>query len=107
MTVSTVGELQLGLTALSDAIAAAKARFADLPADEQLVVDGLEIASIAFPELAPFMVAVPVAELLVNWIVANNTQGQPGSETPIHDVSRGSALQSMQHSTEQFPPFDE
>lgn len=79
-----VGELQAGLALLRDASIALLAGLKNLPADEAVIVDGLEIAAPFVPGLAPIIMAAPAAEFVIEWIVANNTQGQPGSQTPMH-----------------------
>lgn len=88
----TAGELQSGLALLRDASIALLAGLKNLPADEAVVVDGLEIAAPFVPGLAPVILAAPAAEFVLNWIVANNTQGRPDSITPMPNAgSRGGA----------------
>lgn len=71
---------------LSDALTAASHQFSDMAEDEAVVVD---VATIAAMLLAGPL--APIAEQLAPYVVAglfavirNNTQGRPGSQTPMH-----------------------
>lgn len=85
MTISiTAGGLKQGLTAVQDIIAALSAGLTDIPADEAVLLDAAKLAAMIDPALAPLIVVLPIAEAIVTWIVANNLQGRPGSQTPMH-----------------------
>ena len=75
--------LQKGLLALTDLITALEGHLKNLPADEAVVSDGLGIATVFVPALIPVAVALPAAEFLLDMLIARNTQGQPGSQTPM------------------------
>lgn len=85
MTVSlSASTLLQGLTALEDVITALDSHLLNVGADEQVVSDGLAIATVFDPALIPVAMALPAAEFLLALLIANNTQGQPGSQTPMH-----------------------
>lgn len=74
------------LTTLSDALSAASGQFKNMSADEAVVIDVATIAAMLFA--GPL---APVAEQLAPYVVAAvfevakyNTQGRPGSQTPMH-----------------------
>jgi hypothetical protein len=91
MTVSlTAATLQQGLTALTDVVTALQDHLLNIDADEAVVSDGLAIATVFDPALIPFAMALPAAEFLVALLIANNTQGQPGSQTPSISGKKGS-----------------
>lgn len=79
----TAAQLQLGLGILQDLTTALSDKLANIPADEAVAADALQIAIMIDPALAPAAALLPVAEFLVEWILANNTQGRPGSQTPM------------------------
>lgn len=96
MTAITIsaGELKAGLGAFQDVIAAYKDGFANVPEDEQVLFDGIKIAAPlvggAFGALAP--VLGPVIVFALVWAIEHNTQGRPGSQTPMHNSGgRGGA----------------
>ena len=68
----TAAELTAGLSALSDLNTALTAQLANVPADEAVVGDAVEIAGLIDPASVPFEVLLPVAEFLVVWLIANN-----------------------------------
>jgi len=67
-----VADLQAGLQALGDAATALNAQLDNLPADEAVLADAVEIAGLIDPALIPFGVLLPVVEFLVIWLIANN-----------------------------------
>jgi hypothetical protein len=84
--------LQQGLAAAQDVIAALSAGLASLPADEAVLLDAVKLAALIDPALAPLAVALPIAEAVVAWVVANNRQGREGSQTPMRGSgARGGA----------------
>src|SRR5258708_2768609 len=84
--------LQQGLTAVQDVVAAISAGLTDIPADEAALLDVAKIAALIDPVLAPLVVVLPIAEAIVAWVIANNTQGRPGSQTPMRNSgARGNA----------------
>lgn len=86
----TPDELQLFATTISDVMAAFSARLSDLPKDQAVILDGLTIAAMFDPTLAPIVVLEPIAFAFVVAFVANNLSGRPGSQTPMHGSgSRG------------------
>jgi hypothetical protein len=85
---------QSALTAIIDGLSAARDHFADKAEDEAVVVDAATIAAmlLAGPlapvaaRLAPYVVAA------VFEIMKHNTQGRPGSMTPMpNSGARGNA----------------
>ena len=67
-----VQDLQDGLMALKDVTAALYGQLDDIPADEAVLADAVEIAGLVDPAIVPFEVLLPVAEFLIVWLVANN-----------------------------------
>ena len=67
-----VAEIQVGLTAAEDVIAAIKSGLSNLPADEAVLGDALAIAGLVDPALVPFEVLLPILEFLIIWLIANN-----------------------------------
>lgn len=93
------GELKQGVALLRDASIALAAGLKNIPDDEAVAADTLQIAIAIDPALAPIAVLLPVAEFIVEWILANNTQGQPDSQTPMFGSGdRGGARQAEQKS---------
>lgn len=91
MTVTvTVGELQQIVSGVNDATEALSADLTNLPADQAVILDGLKIAAMFDPELAPVVIIEPLAAAIVAYLIAKNTQGQPGSQTPIISSKKGS-----------------
>jgi hypothetical protein len=80
----TAAQLKQDISILQAAAAAISAGLTNIPDDEAVVADGLSIAAPFVPGLAIVIDLLPVAEFVAAWVVANNTQGQPGSETPMH-----------------------
>ena len=68
----TAAELQAGLQSLTDISTALSAQLSNLPADEAVLGDAIEIAGLIDPAIVPFEVLLPVAEFLIVWLVANN-----------------------------------
>lgn len=88
----SVGELKAGLKGAQDLLAAFGDRFQDMSEDEKVFADAFALAEIVDPALIPFAAVAPVFEFALAWIVANNTQGRPGSQTPMHaSGARGGA----------------
>jgi len=67
-----IADLQAGLQAFEDTTNALSAQLDNLPADEAVLADAVEIAGLIDPALIPFGVLLPVAEFLVIWLIANN-----------------------------------
>ena len=73
----TAAVLQQGLTALPDVIAALSGKLADIPADEAVLADAVDIAVMIDPELMPLEIALPVLEWLATWVAANAKPAPP------------------------------
>ena len=82
-----VAELKAGLTALPDIIGALNSGLSNLPQDELIFGDLLEIAALVDPAIVPFEILLPVAEFLVSWLIANNKIHQ---QAPLEGGKRGS-----------------
>lgn len=97
MTIS-VAELQAGASALSDVAFALSFKLANMPADQAVVLDALQIAALFDPALAPLVVIEPLAEALLAWVIANNQSTNPGALPHIASGARGGADQAEQKS---------
>ena len=86
----SASELQQVVAALGDVTAALSADLENLPADQKVVLDAVQIAAMIDPALAPLVVIEPLAAAIVAWVVANNKQGEPGSQTPSISSKKGS-----------------
>lgn len=65
-------QLQSGLTALSDLTVALSSGLANIPQDEAVLGDALALAGVVDPAIIPFEVLLPVAEILVAFLIATN-----------------------------------
>jgi hypothetical protein len=72
----TVGDLQKGLKVFSDVQTALTAKLTNLPADEAVLADAVEIAVAIDPALMPIEVAMPAALFLLSWLDANSKPSQ-------------------------------
>jgi hypothetical protein len=94
MTTITPALAQSAIGTLIDGLSAARDQFANMAEDEAVVID---VATIGAMLLAGPL--APVAEQLAPYVVEglfaiirNNTQGRPGSQTPMHGSgARGGA----------------
>jgi hypothetical protein len=82
--------LKQGLTALTDLITALNDHLASLSEDEQVVSDGLNIATVFVPALIPVAVALPAAEFLLDMLITHNRSADPGALSPIASGKKGS-----------------
>lgn len=88
----TADGLQQGASAVGDIAAAIAGGLTNLSADEAVLMDAAKLAAMVDPALAPITVILPIAEAILAWVNANNTQGRPGSQTPMHGSgARGGA----------------
>lgn len=83
----TVAQFKDFLTLVEDAIACYREGFKNIGDDESLLIQGASVAMdtgvlvVGGPAAA---LIVPLAEIGIAYVMANNTQGQPGSITPMH-----------------------
>ena len=84
MTIFTPDSLKQGVAAVGDIAAAIADGLTNIKADEAVLLDAAKIAAMVDPALAPLVVVLPIAEAIIAWIIANDTQGRPGSQTPMH-----------------------
>ena len=68
----TVAEIQQGLQDVVDVSTALASGLSNLSADEAVLGDAMAIAGLFDPAIIPFEVALPLAELLIVWLIANN-----------------------------------
>ncbi len=68
----TSAKLIAGLQSLSDLNTALTAQLSNIPADEAVLGDAVEIAGLIDPTIVPFEMLLPVVEFLVVWLIANN-----------------------------------
>lgn len=81
MTVSlTTTELKTGFAALTSLVAMVESGMITKASTEQVISDGFTIGEELFPAYAPALMA---ANFLIAIIIERNTQGQPGSQTPM------------------------
>lgn len=73
-------ELEAGFTAATDLIAAVRTGMITKAAIEQVASDGFAFTEDVFPEYAPALVAL---NFLADLYIQYNTQGEPGSQTPM------------------------
>lgn len=90
----TAGELKTGLAGLqtfpiADLSKAVTARLGDVPDDFVVAEDAATLlGDFGVPDTAVAVLGIKV----LAWIVANNTQGRPGSQTPMpNSGARGSS----------------
>lgn len=65
-------QLQSGLTVLTDLTAALSNGLTNIPQDEAVLGSGLALAGLIDPAIVPFEVLLPVAEILVEFLIATN-----------------------------------
>lgn len=81
MTVTaTAAELEQGFAALSDLVTTVRTGIVTKAGVEQVTSDGFSIAEDVFPEYAPALMA---ANFLIDILIQRNSQGEPGSQTPM------------------------
>ena len=68
----TSAELIAGLQSLSAINTALVDQLSNVPADEAVLGDAVEIAGLIDPAIVPFEMLLPVVEFLVVWLIANN-----------------------------------
>ena len=89
---ATVAQLQQGISAFQDLAQALSDKLENIPADEAVVSDAVQLAVALDPALWPIATMLPVAEFIVVWIAQNNTQGRPQSQTPMAGGPPGSRI---------------